>query len=95
MEHRGVTRPMARQAVDGELEQAEEGSASDLPSREDRLRAHHRQVLWVPWVPRAARLLAAAGAGPWATAVPTCGPSRAGGEECGSPTRRTTRCAPR
>jgi uncharacterized membrane protein len=45
MEHRGVGRAMARQAVDRELEQ----SSSDMPSRGERLRAHHRQVLWIPW----------------------------------------------
>jgi hypothetical protein len=49
MEHRGVTRPMARNAVDDELEQATSPSDQDMPSREDRLRAHHRQVLWIPW----------------------------------------------
>ncbi len=49
MQHRGVTRSMARQAVDDELEQAQQHSEDDMPSREDRLRAHARQVLWVPW----------------------------------------------
>jgi uncharacterized membrane protein len=49
MQHRGVTRPMARQAVDDELEQAQKRSSDDMPSREDRLRAHHRQILWIPW----------------------------------------------
>jgi hypothetical protein len=49
VEHRGVTRHMARQAVDHELDQAEEQSSSDMPSRDDRLRAHSRQVLWIPW----------------------------------------------
>jgi hypothetical protein len=49
MEQRGVTRPMARQAVDHELEQAEQRSDRDMPGRMDRLRAHQRQVLWIPW----------------------------------------------
>ena len=48
MEHRGVTRHMARQAVDRELDETQ-SSSSDMPSRDDRLRAHHRQVLWIPW----------------------------------------------
>ena len=48
MEKRGVTRHMARRAVDRELEKmsGEDGH----PNREQRLRAHHRQVLWIPWV---------------------------------------------
>jgi uncharacterized membrane protein len=49
VEQRGVTRPMARQAVDDELEQAQQHSDSGMPERTDRLRAHQRQVLWIPW----------------------------------------------
>lgn len=43
-----MTPPMARQAVDQELEDSQEGGG-DHPGREDRLRSHHRQTLWVPW----------------------------------------------
>jgi hypothetical protein len=46
---RGVTRPMARQAVDEELERAQQRDEQDTPGRLDRLRAHQRQVLWIPW----------------------------------------------
>lgn len=46
---RGVTRPMARQALERELEQAEQHGDQDSPGRMDRLRAHQRQVLWIPW----------------------------------------------
>lgn len=49
MMHRGVTRPMARQAVDHELEKASQRSSNDDPGRMDRLRAQQRQVLWIPW----------------------------------------------
>jgi hypothetical protein len=49
MMQRGVTRPMARQAVDEELEQAQQRPEQDTPGRMDRLRAHQRQVLWIPW----------------------------------------------
>lgn len=49
MEQRGATRAMAREAVDHELEQAQQHSEHDMPGRADRLRAHHRQVLWIPW----------------------------------------------
>jgi hypothetical protein len=49
VEHRGVTRPMARAAVDEELDQAKQDSDDDMPSRDHRLLAHHRQVLWIPW----------------------------------------------
>lgn len=49
MMHRGVTRPMARQALDEELEQTTQHGDQDGPGRMERLRAHQRQVLWIPW----------------------------------------------
>ncbi len=46
MEARGVTRPGARRRVRRDGGSGEEG---ETPSREQRLRMHHRQTLWVYW----------------------------------------------
>jgi uncharacterized membrane protein len=40
---------MAQQALDRELDELQEQRSQDTPGRDDRLRAHHRQVLWIPW----------------------------------------------